>query len=359
MNSFRDKLTTSFASQSTKIIAKKLAQATVNTYLGKEVGASLKTYGKFNRQRVLEMAYLCRLAYIAYEQIPITVTKLLTSGQLFPKYKFKTVDFLYNDSSLLTDENYPVCCGYITSTPKEIFVVLRGTRDIKDWLINLLVNTNPQGIHSGFAAYADSIWAQLHKIGIFSDANSHQKKLILVGHSLGGAGVTLLAHKLSCQSFRMSLFEQVEVYTFGCPPVSTAELILDASVYWIRNSADLIPHIPKFVSLIGGWHPYISESLCKYQYLLPEYVIHHDYQIYQLDRSAAKNLWNSCTIGGIFSQLQLDNNIDSFEKLIISLIRCFHTEHRLLSYIEKLNYGLIPHVLNSMALSDSANQAEE
>ncbi len=364
MNRFKNRLINSLSPslkgqlyQSTQVIAQQLAKAALNSYLGKSVETSSSINNDFNRQRVLKMACLCRLAYVAYEQIPITVAKQLTSGQLFPENQFKTVDFLYNDSSLLTDEEFPVCCGYVTSTKEEIFVVLRGTKNVEDWLINLLVNTNTDGIHAGFAAYADSIWQQLKQLGILSSAdNSCHKKLILVGHSLGGAGVSLIAHKLSCQNFRMSLFKQVEVYTFGCPPVSTTELILDATVYRIRNATDLIPYIPKLVAQILGWLPYLPESLCEYQHFCSEYIINDNYQIYQREQSSFRDIGHLGTIQEVLSQLNSDNNLDSFEQLISSLVRCFHTEHRMLSYIKKLNYGSIPGLFNPM-ISPSAERS--
>jgi hypothetical protein len=359
MNRFRDRLINSFSPslrgqlyQSTQIIAKQLAKAAINDYLGKSE-TSRPISNDFNRQRVLEMACLCRLAYVAYEQIPITVAKQLTSGQLFPEYQFSTVDFLYNDSSLLTDEKYPVCCGYVASTENEIFVILRGTKDVEDWLINLLVNTNTDGIHAGFAAYADSIWQQLQKIGILTNADSRQKKLILVGHSLGGAGVSLIAHQLSCQSWNKSLFKQIEIYTFGSPPVSTTELSLDANVYRIRNAADLIPDLPKLVLQIWGWLPYIPKSLCEYQHFGSEYVINGNYQIYQIKQDSANELGNFDAMQEIVAQLNLNKDLVSFEQAISSLVRCFYSEHRLLSYIKKLNHGSMPDLLNSMTLSSA------
>jgi len=357
MNHFRDRLINSLSPsfksqlyQSSQVIAQQLAKAAINSYLGQSIETSRPITNDFNRQRVLEMACLCRLAYVAYEQIPITVAKQLTSGQLFPEYQFITVDFLYNDSSLLTDEDFSVCCGYVTATEEEIFVVLRGTKDVEDWLINLLVNANTDGIHAGFAAYADSILRQLQQLEILANADFRQKKLILVGHSLGGAGVSLIAHKLSCQNFRISLFKQIEIYTFGSPPVSNTELILEASVYRIRNANDLIPYIPKLVARILGWLPYISESLCEYQHFGSEYVINGKYQIYQREQSCNRELWNFDIIQEILSQLSIDKNQDNFEQVISYLVRCFHTEHRMLSYIEKLNYGSIPNLFNSMAL---------
>ena len=341
--------------QSTKSIAKKAIKTTIDVFLDKKSESSARVTQNANRQRLLEMACLCRLAYVAYEQIPDLVTNLLTSGQLFSEYQFKTVDFLYNDSSLLTDEDFPVCCGYVTSTEEEIFVVLRGTKDIEDWLVNLLVNTNTDGIHSGFASYADSIWHQLQETTIFSDTDSYQKKLILVGHSLGGAGVSLIAHKIGCQSCNDSWFKQVEVYTFGCPPVSTTELILDAAVYRIRNSVDLIPYIPKLVSQLFSWLSFIPESLQEYQDLLPEYVIDDKYQIYRRDSSLADDEFTRRTRRLILSkiwQIDLSKPENQLEQLIGNLVDCFYTEHRMLSYLKNLNFGSIPEEFNSLVDSD-------
>ncbi|MGB5712743.1 MAG: lipase family protein [Waterburya sp.] len=331
--------------QSTKSIAEKAIETTIDVFLSKKSESSARGTQNPNRQQLLEMAALCRLAYVAYEQIPDIVAKQLTSGQLFSNYQFKSVDFLYNDSSLLTDEDFPVCCGYVTSTEEEIFVVLRGTKDVEDWLINLLVNTNTDGIHSGFAAYADSIWQQLQETAIFSAPDSYQKKLILVGHSLGGAGVSLIAHQLNYQSCNNSLFKQVEVYTFGCPPVSTTELIFDASVYRIRNSVDLIPYIPKLVSQLFSWLSFIPDSLQDYQELLPEYVIDDKYQIYQRNSCFPDDELNRRTRRLILSkiwQIDLSKPETQLEQLIGNLVDCFYTEHRMLSYLNNLNFGVIP-----------------
>ena len=337
--------------QSTKSIAKKAIKTTIDVFLSKKSESYAQVTHNLNRQRVLEMACLCRLAYIAYEQIPDLVAKQLTSGQLFPNYQFKIVDFLYNDSSLLTDEDLPVCCGYVTSTEEEIFVVLRGTKDVEDWLINLLVTTNTDGLHAGFAAYADSIWQQLQETAIFSAPDSYQKKLIFVGHSLGGAGVSLIAHKLGYQSCIDSLFKQVEIYTFGCPPVSTTELILDASVYRIRNSVDLIPYIPKLVSQLFSWLSFVPDSLQDYQELLPEYVIDDKYQIYRRNSRFPDDELNRRTRRLILSkiwQIDLSKPGNQLEQLIGNLVDCFYKEHRMLSYLKILNFGSIPEEFNSL-----------
>jgi hypothetical protein len=185
--------------------------------------------------------------------------------------------------------------------------------------------------------------------------NYHQKKLTLVGHSLGGAGVSLIAHKLGYQSYIDSLFKQIEVYTFGCPPVSTTELISDAYIYRIRNSTDLIPYIPKLVSQLFSWLSFIPESFQDYQELLPEYVIDDKYQIYRRDSCLADDRFNLRTRRLILSkiwQIDLEKTENQLEQLISNLVDCFYMDHQMLSYIKNLNFGSIPEEFNSLVNCD-------
>ena len=335
MVNFRSNLNNSM-----KLIAKSLAQGVVDDYMGVEI-ESLPLASQVDRSHILNMTYLCRLAYIAYEDTPLTVTKLLTSRQYFPQYSFNDIHFLDNHSSLFSQDISPIC-GYTAISDQEIIVVLRGTKNIDDWLTNLLVNTDSDGIHAGFSGYANIIQSQLQKLGIFPF--DYTKKLVLIGHSLGGAAVTLIAHRLGCENWRnyqAKNQEYIEVYTFGSPPVSVKSLTINAQLYRLRNHADLVPYLPQLTAKILNWFPYLPSSLSDYQHQWPEYVINQNADIHRLNQSEAQYFWNPYTIVEILRTFPKEE-MDNFEHFVKALARYYHFEHRILSYIEKLNSGSLP-----------------
>ena len=327
--------------KSTENIANELSKNTIDALA--ETG---ENQNKLCRQRFLEMACLCRLAYIIYEQIPITITKTLQTGIFFPKYKFEEVNFLYSDdNSIFGDE--PVCCGYMTLTNQEIIVVIRGTKNLEDWLLNFCISPNYQGFHSGFASYADSIWRQLNRL--FSRFSYPQKKLTIVGHSLGGAAAILTAILLQKQEFNKLHLDEVEIYSFGSPPFSTKHISCQAPVYRIRTAKDLVPYLPQLLSKLGDWLPYIHESLFLYQHIWPEYIIDDNYEIYQINKSVPNNLCTSQLIQKIFTKpcqnYSSDYDFDPFSIVLKGIANYLYSEHQIISYIKKLNYGLLPKFL--------------
>jgi hypothetical protein len=192
------------------------------------------------------------------------------------------------------------CCGLALSAPNEIAIAIRGTENLDDYFLNLLAESNSQGIHSGFDTFVERFWEQLQEF-ILREYNS-RKDIFITGHSLGGAAATLITKRLQESSLKLIEPYVLETYTFGAPPVSTEEFILDTPLYRFRNAGDFIPHLPEIIAVaikripglrgaIANWKPGLLETLSNYSHLEAEYLIENDYSCRQLDEPDISKIW--------------------------------------------------------------------
>jgi hypothetical protein len=115
--------------------------------------------------------------------------------------------------------------AYLLTNDQHQIIVFRGTDELKD-LLSIAKS------HEGFIEYA----YLLSQIPV-----DKQKKLFLVGHSLGGAVAVCYA--------ALNRHKNVEIITFGCPKVGSKEFVNEIRhIPHTRyvNVYDAVPYLPLF-----------------------------------------------------------------------------------------------------------------
>lgn len=149
-----------------------------------------------------------------------------------------------------------------------IILVFKGTDKVEDWATNLssmetrFIGEASANVHKGFQDAVklflrtvkkndfklDDQWYRLEE-KIFADLNANTK-IILTGHSLGGAIATLAA----CYFYDKGVAaENLEVYTFGAPPIGTEDFVTHYDqkfpFYRLVNEFDIIPKLDSISAL--------------------------------------------------------------------------------------------------------------
>ena len=155
-------------------------------------------------------------------------------------HKIKNDNIKYDDLVLLNEKG---CQAYILNTKNEIFVIIKGSSEIDDFLTNLKFFNKKDKIikariHEGFKQYADNIFIQLKK---YLKQNSKNKEIYLIGHSLGGSIAKILSLRLT---------NNLNCITFGEPKSFKSSPLKETfyvkNFYRIANSKDFITNIPNF-----------------------------------------------------------------------------------------------------------------
>ena len=156
--------------------------------------------------------------------------------------------------------------GYIALSPSpssdlsedptlELIVAFRGTLKLQNALndLNLLPGKYPEHVgmvHSGFYATANSVFSSHVLPVVMRLLKQHNRKIgkiIVTGHSLGGAVAILTAKRLLTA---LPNPPAIECWTFGEPRVGDKDFSLDVStslgltVYRIMRVADWVPEVP-------------------------------------------------------------------------------------------------------------------
>ncbi|MHA2251619.1 MAG: lipase family protein [Candidatus Kariarchaeaceae archaeon] len=167
--------------------------------------------------------------------------------------------------------------GFIGKKGKTIFIVFRGTAGFKDVLLdlNIFIRTEPgcekkswwrdfklfffmrpSKVHRGFNAARCSIWKSLTDI-LLGDPVTKSKawidddvdKVIVTGHSLGGAVATLAASALA-NELKHKPNIKIGLVTFGAPRpgnvvfAKKVERALKNRIHRFVNVGDPTPHVP-------------------------------------------------------------------------------------------------------------------
>ena len=141
--------------------------------------------------------------------------------------------------------------SFIASNNHTILVCFRGTQGLDDWIANLNIAekaTQFGMVHSGFLDAFLDIKSTLES-SIDNLLTSNQK-LVLTGHSLGGALSTIAASEWR------NRYEIRSVYTFGQPAVGNRKFrdgmkFMKEHIFRVVNDDDIVPRIPPGYKHVG------------------------------------------------------------------------------------------------------------
>ena len=119
-------------------------------------------------------------------------------------------------------------------------VATTGSNQFKDWVSNVMVR-RVNNTHRGFLRDFREVYPLIHRI--LTDLATD--KLICVGHSYGGA----LSNLIALEFAKQYMFENIELYTFGCPRLFNKELALQIDSFVpfhkrFANKWDIVTKIP-------------------------------------------------------------------------------------------------------------------
>lgn len=154
-------------------------------------------------------------------------TKLLLSkcAELCEKVYSEELDYI-------VDESIP---GY------QIFAI-EGTKEKIDWFTNIKFLFRANGMHRGFKANAERTMVRAISKG---HSLKDDKKLVLAGHSLGGASAVCLADLLR------ERFPDLTIVTFGAPRPGNRclrERLHKLTQYRYRHGDDIVPLTPPWLT---------------------------------------------------------------------------------------------------------------
>ncbi|MEN8146404.1 MAG: hypothetical protein ABFR02_02155 [Campylobacterota bacterium] len=171
---------------------------------------------------------------------PTTQAAMLADDVYLPQQQFMAK---YKNPAYELIPAKAVSINYYTFSQKEqLVIVFEGTKDISSLQTDLTIDEveflgeKESRVHNGY--YAEALSARQ----ALSPHLNREKKIIITGHSLGGA----VAHLLSAILYREGY--AVNLYTFGSPPVGNerfAESIEGLSHERYTHVLDLIPMLKK------------------------------------------------------------------------------------------------------------------
>ena len=153
------------------------------------------------------------------------------------------------DSCKFIRKNNTEC--FVASTSSTILICFRGTQGLDDWIANLNIAeqaTQFGMVHSGFLeAFLDVRTTLESAIDTLLTAG---QKLVLTGHSLGGALSTIAASEWRKR------YDIRSVYTFGQPAVGNRSFIngmefMNNRIFRVVNDDDIVPRIPPGYKHVG------------------------------------------------------------------------------------------------------------
>jgi Lipase (class 3) len=180
----------------------------------------------------LPFADLCAIAYLGYRSGLDAVQTALTDNERPLEGMRRLVASLDRPGR---------CRALAVRANDELVIAIRGSADINDWIYNVSVGLvgKPQ-LHSGFSQLTDEIWPWIAEL-VREKQREGLGRIVLTGHSLGGA-VALLAAARMCT---LSIDESPEIAAviFGAPKVGSVEFRAGCSVKAFRMHGDLIPEL--------------------------------------------------------------------------------------------------------------------
>ena len=189
-------------------------------------------------------------------------------------YGWKITPFKLKEGKV--DSSMVIAKNHLVAQDIDLYVLaFRGSVTTSDWLLNLDAGKTPYEpelaklpkpdssipmVHKGFNNYVNTVLNIVMDIDEDGDdenfieeiKNNPKARLLLTGHSLGGAAATLLAERLVSMGFAK---ERVPVITFGAPAIGNAAFA-DAygdKILLLRviNASDPIPG--SLQTFVGGY----------------------------------------------------------------------------------------------------------
>lgn len=167
--------------------------------------------------------------------------------------------FVYQDTLYDLKTDIQGYIGYITAK-KTIYVVLRGTSSVQNWLDDAEVKlvdyqtwpTCNCKVHNGFYKSVQEITNKTINVVSFLKKKFPTYSVISTGHSYGAATSQLLGMELEKKGIH------VEIYNYGQPRVGDSKYAgfvnTIISNYWrFTHNKDIVPHVPP-ISVFGYLH---------------------------------------------------------------------------------------------------------
>ncbi|KAI9294432.1 alpha/beta-hydrolase, partial [Neoconidiobolus thromboides FSU 785] len=148
--------------------------------------------------------------------------------------------------------------GFIATdaTKKQIILSFRGSSNIQNWLGNLNLiftnyNVNNGGsdiqVHAGFKDGINALYPKFSPLLKSLVASHPDYKLIITGHSLGGALATLASIEIQ-KNFNLS-WDRMQLFTYGEPRVGNTAFVewfnrQSLTLTRVVNNKDIVPHVP-------------------------------------------------------------------------------------------------------------------
>jgi hypothetical protein len=155
--------------------------------------------------------------------------------------------------------------GYLaasTRSPGQLILAIRGTVDVKEWLLDFgalpLPYLGKGFVAAGFRSIAESFQfisptgmstGDLATAIATRNAATPIKSISILGHSLGGALATLAAAQIAFSN--PGLAAGIELWTYASPRVALPDFMTAFSeavpnAYRIWNTLDIVPQVPTF-----------------------------------------------------------------------------------------------------------------
>lgn len=223
-----------------------------------------------NYKRYIELAEICRATYkgpINHHQLSYNGESIRDQKIIHGSFERGFCRLFWNDSTVI--------------------ISFRGTRERIDWLISNLklipVTLRPElsnsrniKVHQGFQQtllnYNDkttnlksiaALWKHISDYELFNG-----RKVVIIGHSLGGALATLFAVSLRLKYRDYCNNNLVEIVTFGAPSVGLKKFKrfyneLNVKTIRIVNGSDIVPFTPPFLYQHIGTEIWLYEEKVK------------------------------------------------------------------------------------------------
>jgi triacylglycerol lipase len=156
--------------------------------------------------------------------------------------------------------------GFIAQKGDSMFLVMRGTRTVKEWVRNFSISLSPYPVahygkvHDGFLQTYNSMRKDIEET---VSAMKQKQKLFVAGHSLGAALTTLVLPDIELNMKR----EVNAMYTFGSPRVGDDAFARSfnsrfrCKCFRIANTSDIVTSIPlpaPLAGIVGGYFSHVD-----------------------------------------------------------------------------------------------------